>query len=110
MVATVALVVGFRSSSRLAGAYGMAVSGTMLVTTLLSYIVARERWRWGALRAEVVAGVFLVVDASFVAANALKITEGAWLPLAVALVLVLGGAASRRSRWAGVARARPGHS
>jgi len=95
MAATVAIVVGFRSSSRLAGAYGMAVSGTMLVTTLLSWVVARERWRWGALRAELVAGVFLVIDASFVAANALKIAEGAWLPLAVALVLMLGGAVRR---------------
>ncbi|HLY38035.1 MAG TPA: KUP/HAK/KT family potassium transporter [Candidatus Binatia bacterium] len=97
MVATVAIVVGFRSSDRLAGAYGMAVSGTMLVTTLLSYIVARERWRWGALRAELVAGAFLLIDASFVAANTLKIAEGAWLPLAVALLLLLGIA--REAAW-----------
>jgi len=75
----------------------MAVSGTMLVTTLLSYVVARERWRWGALRAEIVAGVFLVIDAGFVTANALKIAEGAWFPLAVALLLMLGVLAWRRA-------------
>jgi KUP system potassium uptake protein len=81
MALTVLLTVTFRSSDRLAGAYGTAVSTTMLLTTLLLYTAMRERWNWPNIRAIPVAGLFLLVDLSFFAANLLKIEAGGWIPL-----------------------------
>ncbi|MFQ5744872.1 MAG: potassium transporter Kup [Acidobacteriota bacterium] len=81
---TVALVLGFRSSSNLAGAYGVAVSTTMVITTILAYVCSRTRWGWGALAAAVVAGSFLLVDLAFFGANLRKVGEGGWVPLLVA--------------------------
>ncbi|MDF1504008.1 potassium transporter Kup [Roseisolibacter sp. H3M3-2] len=78
-----ALVLGFRTSSNLAAAYGVAVTTTMAITTLLFYFVARERWGWGAARAGAVAGGFLLVDLAFWAANLLKIPHGGWVPLVI---------------------------
>jgi KUP system potassium uptake protein len=88
-VGTVLLVLGFRSSSGLAAAYGIAVTGTMAITTALLYVVARERWRWSASRAVAVAGAFIAIDLAFLAANALKITHGGWVPLDVAAAVFL---------------------
>lgn len=82
MLFTVLLTVVFGSSDRLAGAYGTAVSTTMLLTTTLLYNVMRERWRWPAAPSLVAAGVFLVVDFGFFAANLTKIADGGWIPLA----------------------------
>jgi KUP system potassium uptake protein len=87
MIATIATTIAFGSSDRLAGAYGTAVSTTMLLTTILLYRAMRDLWRWPAAAALAVAGVFLIVDASFFAANLLKIAEGGWLPLSFAAVL-----------------------
>ena len=81
MVFTLLLTIGFGSSDRLAGAYGTAVSTTMLLTTLLLWHAMRERWQWPWLWATLVCGVFLVVDAAFFSANLLKIAEGGWIPL-----------------------------
>ena len=81
MVLTVALTVSFGSSDRLAGAYGTAVSATMLLTTALLYNVMRERWRWPAGPALITCGLFLAVDFAFFAANLFKIREGGWIPL-----------------------------
>lgn len=81
MAFTLLLTIVFRSSDRLAGAYGTAVSTTMLLTTALLYTVMRERWNWGRLPALLVSGVFLVVDVAFFAANLLKIASGGWIPL-----------------------------
>ncbi|MGB8224752.1 MAG: potassium transporter Kup [Polyangiales bacterium] len=83
MVATVALVFGFRSSSRLAAAYGVAVTTTMLITTMLLYVVARNRWGWSVWKASIPLTLFLFVDLSFFAANISKIAHGAWFPLAI---------------------------
>jgi KUP system potassium uptake protein len=83
MVCTIGLVVGFRSSSQLAAAYGVAVTSTMVVTTILFYAVARNRWGWGSSQAALVAGIFLVMDLPFLAANASKILHGAWFPLLI---------------------------
>jgi KUP system potassium uptake protein len=82
MALTIALTVSFGSSDRLAGAYGTAVSTTMLLTTALLYNVMRERWRWPAELALVTSGLFLAVDLAFFAANLFKIKEGGWIPLA----------------------------
>jgi KUP system potassium uptake protein len=84
--ATIGLVLGFRSSSQLAAAYGVAVTTTMLISTVLFYVVARECWGWSRLAAMAPAGLFLVVDVSFFLANISKIAHGAWFPLVVAAV------------------------
>ena len=84
MIATVGLVIGFRSSTNLAAAYGMAVTTTMVITTLLAYVVARERWHWSPWRAGLVTGAFLSVDLAFFGANLIKIQHGGWFPLLVA--------------------------
>ena len=81
MVLTIALAVIFGSSDRLAGAYGTAVSTTMLLTTALLYNVMRTRWHWQALPALVTSGLFLMVDFAFFATNLFKIREGGWIPL-----------------------------
>jgi KUP system potassium uptake protein len=83
MVACIALVVGFRSSSNLAAAYGIAVTGTMGITTVLFYFVARSRFGWSRLRAGVPALFFLVIDLAFFLANATKIGHGGWFPLLI---------------------------
>jgi len=82
---TILVVLGFRSSSALGAAYGIAVTGTMTITTILFYVLARHRWNWGILKAGGLAAGFLVIDLAFFGANALKIVEGGWVPLAVAL-------------------------
>jgi len=87
MVATIATTIGFGASDRLAGAYGTAVSTTMLLTTFLLYRAMREVWKWPVIVAVAVAGIFIVVDTSFFTANLLKIAEGGWLPLTFAAVL-----------------------
>jgi KUP system potassium uptake protein len=87
MAATIATTIAFGSSDRLAGAYGTAVSTTMLLTTVLLYRAMRDVWRWPLAVAVPVAGVFLIVDASFFLANLLKIAEGGWLPLSFAAIL-----------------------
>jgi KUP system potassium uptake protein len=89
LLATLGLVVGFRSSTNLAAAYGMAVSATMAITTVLAYVVAREEWRWSLARAVGVASGFLAVDLAFLVANLLKIVHGGWFPLAVAAGIFL---------------------
>jgi KUP system potassium uptake protein len=87
MIATIATTVAFGSSDRLAGAYGTAVSTTMLLTTVLLYRAMRDVWRWPLAGAVAVGGVFLVVDSSFFLANFLKILQGGWLPLTFAAIL-----------------------
>lgn len=81
MIFTITLAIAFGSSDRLAGAYGTAVSTTMLLTTALLYGAMRNRWGWSMLAALPIAGLFLAVDLSFFAANLLKIAEGGWIPL-----------------------------
>ena len=81
MVLTIALTLIFGNSYRLAGAYGIAVSTTMLLTTALLYNVMRKRWRWPLGPALTASGLFLAVDFTFFAANLFKIREGGWIPL-----------------------------
>ena len=86
-VGTILTVLAFRTASALAAAYGIAVTGTMAITTILFYIVARQRWRWPVWKAGGLALVFLAIDLAFFGANVLKIAQGGWVPLAVGLVL-----------------------
>jgi KUP system potassium uptake protein len=86
-IAVVLLVVGFRSSSNLASAYGVAVTGTMLIDSLLLAVVMLLGWRWNRYAAGALALLFVIVDTAFFAANSLKILHGGWFPLAIGLVI-----------------------
>jgi KUP system potassium uptake protein len=90
MTGTLLTVVLFRSSENLAAAYGIAVSGTMLITTILLYRVAVSRWQWPAAVAIPVIAIFGAIDATFLVSNSIKIVEGGWFPLIVGgLIAVL---------------------
>jgi KUP system potassium uptake protein len=89
LVGTVALVLAFKSSNALAGAYGVAITTTMVITTTLMWFVVRERWQWPLWIALPVVGVFLAVDLTFFAANVTKIPDGGWIPLALGLCVFL---------------------
>ncbi len=86
-VACVALVLAFGSSSALAATYGVAVTGTMLTTTVLFAYVMRVKWRWPLWVVAVLTALFIGVDAAFFAANLLKVPDGGWFPLLAALVV-----------------------
>ena len=87
MCATVLIVVGFGSSSALAAAYGIAVTLTMVITVLLLHVIMTERWRWPKPAAAAVLLLFLTIDLAFFGANALKVMQGGWVTLGVALLL-----------------------
>ena len=89
MIVTIGLALAFKKSDNLSAAYGMAVSATMLLTTGLLYLAMREVWRWPVVLAGAVAGFFLVVDLAFFGSNLLKVPDGGWVPLTLA-VLVYG--------------------
>ena len=82
-LAVITLVVGFQSSSNLAAAYGIAVTGTMMIDTILVAFVMLLLWRWHWLAVAAVAGGFLIVDLAYFSANAIKIPQGGWFPLAI---------------------------
>ena len=87
LVAVILLVVGFGSSSALTAAYGVSVTGSMLIDTILLMILARERWRIPAWAIALVGGAYLVMDAALFSANATKFLSGAWVPVAIAIVM-----------------------
>ncbi|MCB0807267.1 MAG: KUP/HAK/KT family potassium transporter [Bacteroidales bacterium] len=84
MVATIGLVIGFQKSVNLAGAYGVAVSTTMVITTILMFIVAKEKWKWPLWLTVTISVFFMVLDLLFLGANYFKITHGGWFPLLIA--------------------------
>jgi KUP system potassium uptake protein len=85
MIGTLLIVIGFKSADKLGAAYGIAVTGTMTITTLLFYVLVRHRWHWSRWRAIPIVLVFLIIDLSFLGANLLKIREGGWVPVAIAI-------------------------
>lgn len=87
LVMVVLLVIGFRQSTSLASAYGIAVSGTMIITTIMLAVLIFQVWKWNRLIAVPVIGLFALVDGSFFASNVTKIADGGWFPLAVAAVI-----------------------
>ena len=86
-ISTVLITVGFRSSSALAAAYGIAVTGTMIITTILLSVVAAERWKWPKPAVFAVAAIFLAIDVSLFGANLVKLLHGGWLPLVIGALL-----------------------
>jgi KUP system potassium uptake protein len=89
MVATIGLVLGLQSSSKLAAAYGVAVTSTMLITTMLFYVIARTKWNWSRVHSGIPVILFLITDISFFSANLSKILHGAWFPLLLGVVIML---------------------
>ncbi len=89
MIGVLVLLFVFRSSHHLASAYGIAVTGAMFVDTLLAYIVVRQMWKWNLFQTGLLLIPLSVVDMVFITSNALKIPDGAWLPLALGAALVL---------------------
>jgi KUP system potassium uptake protein len=87
MLAVIGLVLGFRSSSSLAAAYGIAVASTMVITALLAYLTARDLWRWSAPAALFVFGSFVLIDLAFLVANGAKLLDGGWFPLLLATAI-----------------------
>jgi KUP system potassium uptake protein len=89
MVAVLVLVLVFQNADNLTNAYGLAVTGTMLVTTILAFIVARHMWRWKLWAVVLLVAPLITIDTVFLAANGLKIASGGWLPLLIGAVLFL---------------------
>lgn len=88
LIVVAAAVIGFGSSSSLAAAYGIAVSGTMLVTTILTFFVIRYKWKYNLALCWAATGFFIIIDLAFFSANALKIANGGWFPLAMGAVMI----------------------
>ncbi len=104
MLGTIALVVKFRTASNLAAAYGIAVTTTMIITTLLAFVVARRIWGWKLWAAVSVTAIFLVIDLAFFGANIVKVAQGGWFPLVIAAGVFVIFASWRRGRSALAAR------
>jgi KUP system potassium uptake protein len=85
MLACVALVLAFRTSSNLAAAYGVAVTMTMLITTILFYFAARHLWKWSLLKTLPLCALFALIEIAFLSANLVKFFDGGWFPLVVGL-------------------------
>jgi KUP system potassium uptake protein len=87
MVACIGLVLGFQTSDNMGSAYGIAVTLTMMATTVLFYFAARRVWNWGPWHTALMCGLFLAVETAFFAANLLKVMSGGWFPLAMGLII-----------------------
>lgn len=87
MIAVMVLVLSFRTSGDLAAAYGIAVTGDMVITTLLAAVVFHEIWGWSKFKTGALVALFLVVDLAFFSANVLKIPDGGWVPLLIGIVI-----------------------
>ncbi|HEY1991055.1 MAG TPA: KUP/HAK/KT family potassium transporter, partial [Gammaproteobacteria bacterium] len=86
MVGTIGIVLGFKTSDNLAAAYGVAVSSTMVITTILMFFAERDRWHWNVWLVGFLTAGFLIVDLMYFSANVFKITDGGWFPLLVGLI------------------------
>src|SRR5690606_18918343 len=98
MIACVGLVVGFQTSSNLAAAYGIAVTMTMAITTLIFFKVLVDRWGWARWKAFAVCTPLFVIELGFLGANLVKIPHGGWFALAVGLILMVQMQTWRRGR------------
>jgi KUP system potassium uptake protein len=107
-IAVVGLVLGFGSSSNLAGAYGIAVTGTMAIDSILIFFVMRDMWRWPTPLCIAISAVFLTIDLSYFSANVVKILVGGWFPVVVGIVVYTLLATWKRGREILFERLRPG--
>ncbi len=97
-IGCVGLVLAFKASSNLAAAYGIAVTGTMAITSIAFFVVARERWHWSQLKAGALVAFFLVIDLAFLGANALKFLDGGFVPIAIAIAIFFAMRVWKRGR------------
>ena len=98
LIAVIAAVVGFRSSTALGAAYGIAVTGTMIITTFLTFYVLRCAWKFSLWPALLATGFFFLIDLTFFCANLLKIVDGGWFPLAIGTIAFIGMVTWARGR------------
>ena len=98
LIAVVAAVVGFKSSTALGAAYGIAVTGTMMITTFLTFYVLRYTWKFSLWPALLATGFFFLIDLTFFAANLLKVVDGGWFPLAIGAFVFVGMVTWARGR------------
>lgn len=98
MVSCIGLVLGFKQASDLAAAYGVAITITMVITSLLFFVLVRDHWKWSLPLALAVSGLFLVIDLAFFSANVLKLAHGGWFPLVVAGIVYGSMATWRQGR------------
>ncbi|MBI5791357.1 MAG: potassium transporter Kup [Rhodocyclales bacterium] len=98
LLAVIILVLGFKSSSNLASAYGIAVTLTMMIDTLLAFVVVRALWNWNWLQAGLFLALFIVVDFAFFSANLVKVLDGGWFPLLLGLGIFTLFATWKRGR------------
>ena len=89
LITIIALVIGFKTSTALAAAYGIAVTGTMLITNIIAAVVAIRIWKWSPWRAVLGASPFMLIDLAFFSANTVKIADGGWFPLAFGFLIVV---------------------
>jgi KUP system potassium uptake protein len=108
LAAVIGLVLGFESSSNLAGAYGIAVTGTMAIDTVLAFVLMRRLWHWPLWIALPLLLVFLTIDLSFFSANAIKLFQGGWFPIVVAIALFTLLVTWKRGRQLLMKRLSPG--
>ncbi len=97
-VGCIMAVLLFKTSTALGAAYGIAVTGTFLMTTVLLFVVATTWWNWSVWKAGAITGVFLVIDLAFFGANVLKIPQGGWFPLVIAAIIFTGMTTWARGR------------
>ncbi len=98
MIATIGLVLGFRSSSNLAAAYGVAVTTTMVITTVLLFVIEQQMWHWKLLASIAFTIFFITIDLSFFGANIIKVEQGGWFPLLVGVIIYTLLATWKRGR------------
>lgn len=98
MIACIALVLAFKESARLAGAYGIAVTATMAITSVVYFLVITRLWQWKIWTALLLVGIFLCFDCAFLGANLLKIWDGGWLTVGIALVLTVSMSTWQKGR------------
>ena len=98
MIACIGVVMGFRESSGLAGAYGIAVTGTMIITSLLYFLVLTHYWKWSLWKAVPLVGIFLAFDVAYISGNLFKIADGGWFPLFVAAIIAVAMTTWRKGR------------
>ncbi len=98
MVACLGVVIGFKESSGLAGAYGIAVTGTMIITSFLYFLVLTHRWKWSLWKAVLLVGIFIVFDVAYISGNLFKIADGGWFPLFVAAIVAVAMTTWRKGR------------
>ncbi|KFN37699.1 potassium transport protein Kup [Smithella sp. F21] len=98
MIACLGVVIGFKQSSGLAGAYGIAVTGTMIITSVLYFLVLINNWNWSVGKALSLVAIFIVFDVAYIIGNLFKIADGGWFPLFVAAIVAIAMTTWRKGR------------